>query len=382
MEETINEAFVTRKGGVPWAKRFAATLNPDRIFYQVHEYETALAQATDLLDGLLKFQVCRPSMWTGSAAEAASAKVAEAVNFAQALMEALQTTATALDSVYEYAGNAQTGIAQAPDQSHQATLLTCTDHLKSLESSYTTAATQLHTVHAPTAPSPSTRPSNLPAASPPPAPAANQPNSPNGDNGRTQLAGAGAAACPPPELTGGSGTPPSTTVHTVANPLVLGIAPSFVAPGLSVPDVGASDDSPDLVPAPPQPEATSSERGLFGDDGFEDARMLAPGLSSVSGDVLDDAGTARSRSALSGHGLFTDDEENSAHPRQWLGLVDDEEEGEDGEPRWTAPAIGGDESLLPVCRTAAAGRGRVVSVYDHSAVERERSKRSGTLRRL
>jgi hypothetical protein len=272
--EAINEAFVTGKGGVPWAKRFAATLNPDRIFYQVHEYETAHAQATDLLDGLLKFQACRPGMWTGSAAEAASAKVAEAVNLAQALMEALQTTATALDSVYEYAGNAQTVIAQAPDQSHQATLLTCTDHLKSLESSYTTAATQLHTVHASAVQSPATRPSHLPAASPPPAPEpapptthqppANQPNNPNG-NGPTQLASAGAATCPPPELAGGSGTPPSNAVRTVANPLLPGISPSFVAPGLSVPDVGASDNSPDLVPAPhcPKVKAGQSAVGRF-----------------------------------------------------------------------------------------------------------------------
>jgi hypothetical protein len=109
--------------------------------------------------------------------------------------------------------------------------------------------------------------------------------------------------------------------------------------------------------------------------------MPAPSLSSVPGGVLDDAGTARSRGALSGHGLFTDDEENSAHPRQLLGLVDDEEEGEDGEPRWAAPAIGGDESLLPVCRPAAASRRRVVSVYDHRAVDRERGERSRALRR-
>ena len=381
MGETINEAFVTGKGGVLWAKRFAATLHPDRILYQVHEYETAHAQATDLLDGLLKFQACRPSLWTGSAAEAASAKVAEAVNLAQALIEALHTTATALDSVCEYAGYAQTGIAQAPDQSHQATLLTCTDHLKSLESSYTTAATQLRTVHAPTAPSPATQSSHLPAASPPPAPAADQPNNPNGNSGRTQLAGAGAAASSPPDLASGSGTPPSSASRTVGNPLVPGIAPSFVAPGLAVSDVGASDNSADLVPAPPQPAGASSERGLFGDDGFEGAHMLAPGLSSVPGGVLDDVGTARSRGALSGHGLFTDDEENSAHSRQWLGLVDDEDEGADAEPRWAVPAIGGDESLLPVCRPAAAGRGRVVSVYDHRAVERERGERSRALRR-
>lgn len=373
MNDAINEAFLARRGGVAWAKQFAETLHPERILRQIHEYERAHSQAKELLNGLVYFHTHRPGVWTGSAAEAASARVAEAIALTRALAEALHTTTTALSSVHENAGITQAGIASVPDQSHPVALRVCTDHLNSLDSSYSAAAAQLRTVHGYTA-SRRTHQSSAPAAAPVPDPGTILPERPATTAlpptnqapdifAPTYLASAGPVAFAPSGMLGSGGAPPNSSAPGAANQFVPGVTPPFATlevgtDGLGAAGLGASGAGVFREPSGPAPRRPATPRsggagegdesGVFGEDGFGNARMSAAGPSPARGVVFDDD---------------ENDEEYGARTRRWHGVLEDEEE----DSGWIAPAVGGDESLLLMCDPEGVGRRRVVSVYDDRA---------------